>query len=169
VLTIGYVRTMAAYNAELNRRLYGAAARLGDAARQADGGAFWRSIEGTFRHLLWADQMWMSRLAGWADPGVKLAQSDEFGPPGFAALAARRADMDGGLVEWSRGIDPDWLDGELSWWSGSMQRDITRPRWMVLAHLFNHQTHHRGQAHALLTRAGERTGDTDLVFVVDPE
>lgn len=33
-------------------------------------------------------------------------------------------------------------------------------------HLFNHQTHHRGQVHAMLTAAGERTGETDLWFVV---
>jgi len=37
---------------------------------------------------------------------------------------------------------------------------------VVLVHMFNHQTHHRGQAHALLTAAGEKTGDTDLAFIL---
>jgi uncharacterized damage-inducible protein DinB len=44
---------------------------------------------------------------------------------------------------------------------------MTRPRWVVVTHLFNHQTHHRGQVHALLTGFGEKTGDTDLPFILD--
>ena len=65
----GYVRLMAAYNAEMNSRIYAAAARLGEAERRRDRGAFWHSIQGTLSHLLWADRMWMSRLAGWAEAG----------------------------------------------------------------------------------------------------
>jgi uncharacterized damage-inducible protein DinB len=39
---------------------------------------------------------------------------------------------------------------------------------MLVTHFFNHQTHHRGQVHALLTGFGAQTGDTDLPFVLDP-
>ena len=63
-----YVRTMAAYNAEMNRRIYGAAERLGDDVRRQDRGAFWASIHGTLCHLLWGDQMWMARFDGWPKP-----------------------------------------------------------------------------------------------------
>ena len=66
--TAADVRTMAAYNAEMNRRLHAAADRLADADRRADRGAFLRSIHGTLYHLVWGDQMWMSRLAGWPKP-----------------------------------------------------------------------------------------------------
>jgi uncharacterized damage-inducible protein DinB len=168
MISPGYVRTLAAYNAEMNARLYGAAAALSDAERAADGGAFWHSIDGTFRHLLWADQMWMSRFAGWDNPGVKLRESDRFGPPGFAALFLARTELDQRLIGWADGIGPDWLEGELTWWSGSLGREVRRLRWFLVAHMFNHQTHHRGQAHALLTRAGRATGDTDLMAVVEP-
>ena len=43
---------------------------------------------------------------------------------------------------------------------------MVKPRALCVLHFFNHQTHHRGQAHALLTRAGESTGPTDLPFVL---
>ncbi len=167
VIAPGYVRTLAAYNAEMNRRLYAAAALLSDDDRRADGGAFWRSIDGTFRHLLWADHMWMSRLAGWDKPDVVLAHSDRFGPDGFAALQAAREDTDTRLNGWAAGLDETALAGELTWFSGATNQQVSRPRWLLMAHLFNHQTHHRGQAHALLTRAGQQTGATDLPFVVE--
>src|SRR3954469_7307811 len=59
MITPAYVRLMAQYNAEMNRRLYDAAAQLTDAERKADRGAFWKSIHGTLTHLLWGDTQWM--------------------------------------------------------------------------------------------------------------
>ena len=56
-----FVRTMAAYNAEMNRRIYTAAQRLPERERRLARGAFWGSIHGTLCHLLWGDRMWMSR------------------------------------------------------------------------------------------------------------
>jgi uncharacterized damage-inducible protein DinB len=56
----------------------------------------------------------------------------------------------------------------LVWFSGAAGREISAPKRLLVAHFFNHQTHHRGQAHALLTAAGQPTGDTDL-FLVIPE
>lgn len=167
MIALACVRTLAAYNAELNCRLYGAAARLSDAQRHEDGGAFWRSIDGTFRHLLWADHMWMSRLDAWPKPNLPLPQSVRFEPDGFAALTAARQDTDLRLIDWATRLNEAALDGDLVWFSGATQQQVSRPRWLVVAHLFNHQTHHRGQAHALLTRAGQQTGATDLVFVVE--
>jgi uncharacterized damage-inducible protein DinB len=70
-----FVRTMAAYNAEMNRRIYAAAQRLSEAKRQRQRGAFWGSIHGTLCHLLWGDRMWMSRFDGWAKPPVGIRDS----------------------------------------------------------------------------------------------
>jgi hypothetical protein len=56
MITLGYIRTMAEYNAEMNRRLYSAAARLSDSERRLPRGAFWGSIHGTLNHILWGDQ-----------------------------------------------------------------------------------------------------------------
>ena len=167
MITPAYVRTMAAYNAEMNRRLYAAADRLADAERRADRGAFWRSIHGTLCHLVWGDQMWMSRLAGWPKPTTP--QRDSAGMiADWPQLREARAQADSGVLVWAAGVSEPWLAGELEWFSGSEQRHIREPRGFVLMHFFNHQAHHRGQAHALITGNGQATGDTDLILLVRP-
>jgi uncharacterized damage-inducible protein DinB len=166
VITPAYARTLAAYNSEMNRRLYEAAARLPDAARRADRGAFWRSIHGTLNHLLWADHMWMSRLDGWEKPGVPVTGSDRLHEE-FATLRARRTEADAGMEGWAGRLADGDLEGELVWWSGVKQREVTNQRGFIIANMFNHQTHHRGQAHALITAAGEGTGDTDLWMLIE--
>jgi uncharacterized damage-inducible protein DinB len=160
-----FIRTMAAYNAEMNRRVYAAAARLSDAQRRADGGAFWHSIHGTFTHLLWADTMWMSRFDGWEKPPVPLPASDTLVVQ-FDALRAAREAADARIEEWAGRVTEAWLAEDLVWYSGAAQKEMRRGRAGLVMHFFNHQTHHRGQAHALITRAGEATGDTDLMLIV---
>ena len=54
------------------------------------------------------------------------------------------------------------MKGDLTWFSGAANREITKPRWQLLMHFFNHQTHHRGQVHAMLTQAGGKPHATDL-------
>jgi uncharacterized damage-inducible protein DinB len=165
MVTPEYVRTMAAYNAEMNRRLYGAAGRLSDAERRVERGAFWGSIHGTFNHLLWADQMWMSRFDGWEKPPVSIKQSAGT-MDAWDAMRAKRAELDARLEAWAGRVSPEWLAGSLTWFSGAAQREMSRQRDVLVVHLFNHQTHHRGQAHALLTAAGQETGDTDLPWII---
>jgi uncharacterized damage-inducible protein DinB len=162
-----YVRTMAAYNAEMNRRLYEAAGRLPDAERRRDCAAFWHSIHGTLVHILWGDGQWMSRFDGWQQPATPIKQSDHF-IDDWAELCAAREKADAGISRWAQKVDDAWLNADLTWFSGAANREVTAPKRLLVAHFFNHQTHHRGQAHALLTAAGQQTGDTDL-FLVVPE
>ena len=163
----GYVRAMAAYNAEMNRRLYAAADRLGDDARRAGRGAFWGSIHGTLNHILWGDRNWMSRFAGWTPSSLGMKDSPRLHED-FSELRHARVQADADLLAWAEAIDPDWLHGNLTWYSGALQREVSQPRWLLVTHMFNHQTHHRGQAHAMITAAGEATGDTDLFILVQP-
>src|SRR5690242_9256973 len=111
-----YVRLMAEYNAEMNRRLYAAAARLSDAERKADRGAFWGSIHGTLNHLLWGDTQWMSRFDNWEKPSVGIKQSSGLFDD-FAALQARREKADGDIIDWGRRVDDAWLAEDLVWFS----------------------------------------------------
>lgn len=162
-----YVRTMAEYNTEMNRRLYAAADGLSDAERRLDRGAFWGSIHGTFNHLLWGDQMWMSRLDGWEKPSV--VQKDSAGlVEEYEALKRHRCDADRKLEAWAERVTPEWLEGDLTWFSGGSGKEMTRKRDVLVMHLFNHQTHHRGQAHALLTASGQKVDATDLPWVIKP-
>ena len=165
MITPAYVGAMAAYNAEMDRRLYAAAARLSDAERRADRGAFFGSIHGTLNHLLWADRMWMSRFAGWDRPAVPLAGSHGLIET-FETLQSARVEADAALLGWAADVKRAWLDGRLTWFSGATGREVSRPVATLVVHLFNHQTHHRGQVHAMLTAAGQQTGDTDLFIVV---
>ena len=165
MITGDWCRMMAAYNAEMNNRFYAAAATLDEPGRQRDRGAFFGSIEATLSHLVWADITWMSRLAGWAAaiapfPGTSGLAKD------FEELTALRRDVDARLVDWAADLTASALGGDLTWYSAATNQAVTRPRAKVVTHLFNHQTHHRGQVHALLTAAGTRTGDTDLHVVV---
>ena len=165
MITPAYVRGFSAYNSEMNRRLYAAAGRLSDDECKADRGAFFGSIHGTLNHLLWADQMWMSRFGGWAKPAVPGTESSRLYDD-FTEMQTKRAEIDAGIEAWASELTEDGLAGEMTWFSGIAQREVTAPRSVVLIHMFNHQTHHRGQAHALLTAAGERTGDTDIAFIL---
>jgi len=161
-----WCRVFAAYNAEMNRRLYDAASQLTDAARREDRGAWFGSIHGTLCHLVWGDRQWMSRLADWdkPPPGIK-------GSPALIedwdALRVVRCDADARIIRWAEAQTAESLAGTLAWFSGAMGRDMVQPRWITIIHMFNHQTHHRGQAHALITQAGVRPAETDLPFILD--
>lgn len=163
----GYAQTMAQYNAWQNRSLYEAASTLDDAERRAERGAFWGSIHGTLCHLLWGDRIWMSRFAGTEQPTEDLKASAKLALT-FAELSAARATLDAAITAWADGLDDAWLAMELGFWSRSAGREIVRPRWLLVAHMFNHQTHHRGQVHAMLTAAGAKPDDTDLPLMPRP-
>jgi len=167
MITPAYVRTMAAYNSEMNRRLYAAASRLSDAERKRDRNAFWGSLHNTLVHILWGDGQWMSRFDGWERPTTPIKQSDHM-LEDWAELRAAREKADNDISRWAQKVDDKWLDEDLVWFSGAAQREIRAPKRLLVTHFFNHQTHHRGQAHALITGAGQQTGDTDL-FLVVPE
>lgn len=165
MITPLWVQAMAAYNAELNRRLITAAETLPEAQRHEDAGAFFGSIHGTLNHLLWGDLMWMHRFDGWPKPAVAIADSARF-TPDWTTLSAARPQADARIQAWATQLDASALAGDLTWFSGITQQAMTQPRWLLVTHMFNHQTHHRGQAHALLTRFGAKPAATDLPWVI---
>jgi uncharacterized damage-inducible protein DinB len=164
MISVDHVRRFAAYNAWMNGKVYSAAAGLSDEARRTDRGAFFGSIHGTLNHLLWGDQMWMSRFAGTPKPAATIRESRNL-IGDFGELRAGRERFDAVIVDWAARLDPDWLVGDLTWFSGAAGREVTKPKWLLVTHMFNHQTHHRGQVHCLLTQCGVDPGDTDLPFM----
>lgn len=167
MITPAWCRLMAAYNSEMNRRIYAAASELPDEARKRDAGAFFGSLHGTLNHLLWADRLWMSRFAeGWERPSVGIPGSTTLYDD-FDALRTARVEADARIEAWAATLTEQSLAGDLTWYSGATQRERTEKRWIAYVHFFNQQTHHRGQAHCLLTQAGVRPADTDLPFILD--
>jgi uncharacterized damage-inducible protein DinB len=164
MITRTWLQMMARYNQWQNESLFSSAGGLSDTDRRADRGAFWGSIHGTLSHLLWADLLWMSRFGLVAAPtGGQKASADLFSD--WAGLGAERRSLDATIISWADRYPTGPIDGELRWYSGSLGRETEAPLSVVLTHIFNHQTHHRGQAHALVTAAGATPGDTDLFLM----
>jgi len=161
-----YARRMARYNRWQNQNLYGVADRLSDAERRHERGAFFGSVHKTLSHLLWGDRVWMSRFSGGSRREVGIAGSVSLYPD-WDELKRERAAFDEEIIAWADGVDAAWLAGDLTYYSGGAKRDITAPKWLLVTHMFNHQTHHRGQVHCLLTQAGGRPHDTDLPMLAE--
>lgn len=161
-----YVLIMARYNLWQNESLVKAASGLSAAERQTDRGAFFGSIEKTFSHILWADRVWLSRFEGKDAPSGGIADSIAL-IQSWDIFRAERAAHDHNILEWAHGVSPDWFEGELSWFSGASGRRMTKPKTIVTLQLFNHQTHHRGQIHAMLTALGAKPEETDVPFMPD--
>lgn len=164
MIDVAFIQTMARYNRWQNESHYRAADRLTEEARRADRGAFFASIQGTLSHLLWGDAMWMHRFAGTDKPAVAIGQSADYVAE-WDDLQARRAALDAVIVDWAKTVDPAWLQGDLTWWSSAANRQMIRPVAHLVVHFFNHQTHHRGQVHAMLTASGAKPDATDLMLL----
>ena len=164
MIDIAYVRRMARYNRWQNENLYGAADGIAEEDRRRERDAFFGSIHKTLSHILWGDRMWMSRFAGTPRPEGGIPHSTSLYPE-WEGLKRERAAFDGAIIGWADGLDPQWPNGDLSWFSGAIKASVTRPKWQLVMHFFNHQTHHRGQVHCMLTQAGARPRDTDLFLM----
>jgi len=156
-----YVRRMARYNRWQNQNLYDAADALSDEERRRECGAFFGSIHKTLSHLLWGDQIWMSRFTDVPKPNAGIPESVSLYPE-WDGLKRERVEFDETMIAWADKLDPAYLDGDLTWYSGAQKREVTKPKWVLLTHMFNHQTHHRGQVHCMLTQAGGKPHSTDL-------
>jgi len=163
-LTPEWMRMMAQYNAWQNGWMIPAADALSESARWEDRGAFFGSIHGTLSHILWADTMWMSRLAGGEAPEAPVEQTTK-NFPDWAAFVTARGEMDQYIMRWAETLNAADMTGTTSFWSGTKGAELTQPKMQTYTHFFNHQTHHRGQVHAMLTAAGVSTPDTDLLFM----
>lgn len=163
MIDLAYVQHMARYNRWQNESLYAAADTLSNDERQRERGAFFGSIHKTLSHLMWGDRIWMHRFAGTPKPEGGIPQSVAL-YPGWDGLRRERAVFDQVILNWSERLDPAWLAGDLAWFSGAAKRELTRPAWLLVTHFFNHQTHHRGQVHCMLTQAGAKPDDTDLML-----
>jgi uncharacterized damage-inducible protein DinB len=160
MIGVDYVRRMARYNRWQNENLYGAADELTDEERHRERGAFFGSIHRTMCHLLWADQTWMSRFRGTPPPAPFADLADRHRE--WVSLKGGRHDFDIGIVGWADSLASDWLAGTRTHFSPSLGREMSAPCWLLVSHFFNHQTHHRGQIHCMLTQAGMKPSDTDL-------
>jgi len=151
----------AGYNAWANRRLYDAAGTLSDSDYRADRGAFFKSMHGTLNHLLTADWVWMSRFTG---EGPQPTRLDQINHETLADLRQAREAEDRRIVRYIDSLDDEKLKGVIRYRRVSTPDEFVQPLLPALAHFFNHQTHHRGQAHTILCTFGHRDLVLDLLY-----
>lgn len=165
MITPDYCQMMARYGAWQNRQIFDALDGQPMTVLTKDRGAFFGSILGTLNHLLWGDQIWMSRFDPSVEAPVGGIPESPMLHPTLGAWNAARFHLDGKIRHWANSMRSVDLAGDLKWYSGAAQRDVTKPIALCVTHMFNHQTHHRGQVHALLTAAGLAAPVSDLFLM----
>jgi uncharacterized damage-inducible protein DinB len=154
---------LARFNRWVNRRYYALLAALADAERKRDRRAFFGSIHNTLNHLLVVDQLWLDRLQGRSN---EIRALNQVLYEDFDALRAARERMDERIIRYVEGLDAAALARSLRYEFISGAAAET-PLHLLLVTLFNHQTHHRGQIHALMTQAGLKPPDSDVIDYLD--
>jgi uncharacterized damage-inducible protein DinB len=173
-MTTSHFAQLAAYNDWMNRKLYGAAAALPAERLHEDRGAFFGSIFGTLGHLVNADLIWFKRIAAGVPGLASLQCLDELPRPTsldhplcatLPELDALRVTLDAAIGAFCAEVQPGQLDGTFTWTS---MKGIASTKRLgdVLLHVFNHQTHHRGQATTLFSQLGVDVGPTDLLLLL---
>lgn len=167
-----WLGALARYNTWMNDKLYGLAAALSDEERKRDRGAFFRSIHGTLNHLVVADRIWLARFRGVSVPdgfmgpeGIRSLDQELYAD--FDELRRERARTDADLSTWVSELTPERLAAPLVFMRRGQRHEV--PLWWTVAHVFNHQTHHRGQITTLLSQQGRDPGVTDLFAMLRDE
>jgi uncharacterized damage-inducible protein DinB len=151
----------AGYNAWANGRIYDAAAQLTQDEFRRDTGVFFKSVMGTLNHILVADRIWLKRFTGEGDAPSTL---DTVLFEDFGKLRVAREDEDRRIIKWIGGLTDKALSGRFTYMTVTDMRTVSQRLAPALDHFFNHQTHHRGQAHAALTMLGKPSVTLDLIY-----
>jgi uncharacterized damage-inducible protein DinB len=156
---VAYFQRMARYNAWANSHAYDACAKLPTDELDARRTAVFPSIMKTLNHILVGDRIWMSRLTG---SPVNMAL-DTILFADFALLRAAREEQDQAIIAFTDGLTEAEISSDLTYQS-VLAGAYTMPRDLVLGHMFNHQTHHRGQLSNMLVEAGSGPLEIDLIY-----
>lgn len=150
----------AAYNRWANHAVYDAAAKVTDEEFTRDTGVFFHSLCGTLNHILVADRIWLKRFTGRGEaPGAL----NTIIHPNLAPLRIAREGEDKRIADWIDAMQEAEFAGRFSYTTVSDMRTISQRLAPALYHFFNHQTHHRGQASAVLTMLGQPAPNLDLI------
>ena len=153
---------MARYNQWMNEKLYAVCEKIPDADRKKDLGAFFKSIHGTLNHILYGDRAWMGRFSG--KPFNIMGIGQELYKD-FDKLKSERFSTDSQILDWTRALSSEWLDSDFEYTSNVDSKTRVLPCWVLVTHMFNHQTHHRGQVTTLVKQLGYEPGVTDIPWL----
>ena len=143
--------TAARYNAWANRRLHRACAVLPPEELARDRRGFFGSIIGTLNHVLLADLIYRERLE---KKPTSFSRLNEILHEDLPPLTAAQHSQDAWYVEFADALGPAELEGTLSFDTVETGEYFSLPLRACLTNLFEHQIHHRGQTHHMLSHAG---------------
>ncbi len=156
-----HFQMFADYNRWANERVYEACAVLSEEEFRTETGAFFGSAHRTLNHLLVADRIWQKRFT---DLGDAPATLDAILFEDFAEMRAARESQDRQIIDWVDTLTEANLAAIISYSPVTMPTKIEQPLGPILSHVFNHQTHHRGQVHTILTSLGKPSLTLDLIY-----
>jgi len=158
-----HFQMLAQYNALANQRLYAACAQLTEEERQQVRPAFFQSIHRTLNHILVGDRIWLGRFE---DKPVQIAL-DTILYQDFEELRTARFAEDERIVTFTAGLTAEFLASTIEYRNsqGIVYQDSLS---LLIAHFFNHQTHHRGQVHDLLTQTQVPPPSLDMHRIINP-
>jgi uncharacterized damage-inducible protein DinB len=158
---VNNIALMARFNAWVNKRLYDCVAGLSDADYRKDRRAYFGSIHNTLNHLLVVDRSWTSRIKGVAH-GLKSLNQILYDD--FDSLRAAREAEDAALIELVDRLSDEELRSPVTYSRMAGDGSFTTRCDHILITLFNHQTHHRGQIHAMLTQQDIDPPPLDVIY-----
>lgn len=167
MVSADYCRLMARYNTWQNASLVTAADGLTNEDRWKDRGAFFQSIAATLNHLYRADALMLQRLMGNERPQETVRHSLT-SPSDWDEFKTLRSQRNQEVETWAAGLLDADLEGMAVWYLADGSTRIEKPKALCAIEIFNHQTHHRGQVHAMLTAAGAKPEPTDLSMLPQP-
>lgn len=163
-MLIQHFQRLARYNTLANRQLYDACAQLSDAERTRPRPAFFKSIHGTLNHILVSDRIWLTRFEGGTIPSTGL---DTILYADFDELRAARVNEDRRIETFANRLTDTCLMQFIRY-VNNQGRTLEDPTDLLIAHFFNHQTHHRGQIHDLLTQTAVTPPSLDMHRLIRP-
>ena len=157
-----YYKLMAEYNKWMDDKIYHVCLEIPDELRRKDMGAFFKSIHSTLNHIYFGDIAWLERLR---DNKFTPRKIGEDMVENFGELKAAQEKMDSEIIDWTRDLTPEILNKTFDYVSNVENFSRTLPIWVLATHMFNHQTHHRGQVTTLIKQLGYEPGVTDIPWL----
>ncbi|MPZ18451.1 MAG: damage-inducible protein DinB [Luteitalea sp.] len=161
---VDHFRMLARYNRVANERLYDACAALSDGEYRRERPGSFGSIHRLLNHLLLGDRIWMDRFHGQGaeTPPLGAILFDE-----LVDLRSARVREDDRIIRFFDALDEGFLARSLDY-VNYLGRHYVDEVPVAVAHFFNHQAHHRGQVHVMLSQASIAPPNLDLHRIINP-
>ncbi len=162
-MLIKHFQMLARYNKLANRKLY-ECAQLSDVERKRTRSAFFKSIHATLNHIMVGDSIWLNRFEGKQIPSTKL---EAILYEDFDELQKARVAEDERIETFAANLTEEFLDSTIGYVNNA-GKTCADPTDLLVAHFFNHQTHHRGQIHDMITQTEIAPPSLDMHRIIRP-